>query len=130
MFDSKYSNIQCAEIRLWFDNYQEHVALENTSPEDADQVTSFDSFVAIERSCSTIDRGIQDIESTLNKAIANVDKLANLTSSCRFYANAAHISMKNISASNQKKDSNEGLTFRTVEIAHAISNWFFGLLGL
>ena len=125
-----YTNVHCNEVEEWFNEYQDHLNVDKSHLELNDEAQFLQPFVDIERSCSSIDQTMLEIESTLRKTLKNANKVASCTSNSQFCATASFISSSIISASNIKQNSGEGFFSRIISIAHTFSNWFFGFFEL
>lgn len=125
-----YVNVDCPEVKEWFDDYQNHLSIEDSQSEYFDESQILEPFVEMERSCSSIDQAMLEIESILRKTFQNVNKVASCTSNSQFYAKASLISANIISASNNKQDTGESFLSRFIGIVHSFSNWFFGFFDI
>lgn len=128
--NDEYVNTRCDEVEEWFNEYQDHLNVEQSHLEYFDEAQFLEPFVDIERSCSSIDQTMLGIESMLRETLKNANKVASCTSNSQFCATASLISSRIISASNTKQDSGEGFISRIIGIAHTFSNWFFGFFEL
>ena len=116
-------NFSSPEIEQWFLNFNDRIS--RIKPLEIDPAKAREPFVEMERSCSSIEQKICVLHREIEVLTANMQKIAEFSSSCQFSASAANIFAADISPVESPEGTFQKMFNFVISIVRSISNWIF-----